>query len=214
MTKVNHLSKQALADYTDPAVGAASREEFDAFVHRRTSEGGQATGFDGSQRWQQGSKSPVMQANGHISYPNASTRRRWFATDLAPLLGSVSALLALSWYERSISFTSLVLPVAATATIFLVAQYRVNRRGPLLVISPDGLDGLHVTEKIGRRLAWSEITGAVTGPDVIIVEFAPEDPGSQDPGKRISKIRNAANPDLDAETLSREISRYMPIEHA
>ena len=45
MTKANQLWKQALADYKEPAMDPAVREELDAFVDRRISEGGQATDF-------------------------------------------------------------------------------------------------------------------------------------------------------------------------
>ena len=44
-TKANQLWKQALADYREPAMDAAVREELDTFVDRRIAEGGQATDF-------------------------------------------------------------------------------------------------------------------------------------------------------------------------
>ena len=43
--KANALWKQALADYTEPPMDQAVREELDAFVDRRIAEGGQATDF-------------------------------------------------------------------------------------------------------------------------------------------------------------------------
>ncbi len=44
-SKANQIWKQALAEYTEPPMDAAIREELDAFVDRRISEGGQATDF-------------------------------------------------------------------------------------------------------------------------------------------------------------------------
>ena len=45
MEKANTIWKQALADYQEPPMDAAIREELDEFVDRRIAEGGQPTDF-------------------------------------------------------------------------------------------------------------------------------------------------------------------------
>jgi trimethylamine---corrinoid protein Co-methyltransferase len=45
LQKANAVYKQALADYQEPAIDPATRDELNAFVDRRKSEGGAPTDF-------------------------------------------------------------------------------------------------------------------------------------------------------------------------
>ncbi len=153
-----------------------------------------------------------MTASEIFVHPTTAARRRWVTSDLLLFGVPASIFLASSWYEGRTSQTGLALLISAAAIAFLLWYRLLRRPKPLLIVSPAGLDGQRITGKIGRPLAWHEITLATAGEAVVVIDFAPEDLAARQPEKRVSQIRIAADKELSRETLIREMSRYVSVE--
>lgn len=124
---------------------------------------------------------------GLIGFTGASARDEMAMAALAALGLSIPIALAIEWTRR-----------------------RNARRftGPLLRLSPDGLDGQAFRRRGLGLVPWGGFRMAKVDGDAVEVRFAPLNPGSAQPADRIGAIRIAPAANASAQDIAAALHAY------